>query len=76
MFYERIRLLRKEKQWTQQQAADRLHISRSTYSKYENGKNAITATMLVELAYIYHTSVDYLLDCTNNPSPYPPRKIK
>ncbi len=35
-FGERLRRLRKAKGWTQQRLADRIHVDRTTYNKYEN----------------------------------------
>ena len=44
----------------------------NTYSQYENGKIAWTAELLIKLSDYYHVSIDYLLDRTNDPTPYPP----
>lgn len=74
MKLERIRALREDKDWTQQDLADMLHICRSTYSAYENGTNAIPLETLVELAHIYHTNMDYLSGLTDISTPYPPKK--
>ena len=40
MVRTRIRDLREDRDWTQKELADRLKISRSAYSAYENGANA------------------------------------
>lgn len=76
MIYRRIKDLREDKDWTQQDLSDMLHISRSSYSAYENGANAFPIEVLIKLAYIHNTSVDYLLDLTDNPNPYERKKIK
>ena len=68
--YERIRALRQDRDWTQQFVADQLFINRRTYSAYENGVNAMSPEILIKLARLYHTSVDYLLGLTGNPVPY------
>lgn len=39
----------------------RLKISRSAYSAYENGANALPLEILIALADLYQVSVDYLL---------------
>ena len=70
MIYERIRNLREDRDWTQQQVADLLHINRRTYSAYENGVNAMSPEILIQLAQIHHTSVDYLLGLTDVKKPY------
>lgn len=70
MIYERIRNLREDKDWTQQYIADLLHINRRTYSAYENGVNSMSPEILISLAKIHKTSIDYLLGLTDNPKPY------
>lgn len=70
MKYERIKDLREDLDLTQKSIAGLLHISRSAYSAYENGANAIPIEILVKLSKLHNTSVDYLLGLTNNPIPY------
>lgn len=60
----------------QQYVADRLFIHRRTYSAYENGVNAITPELLIQIAQLYGTSVDYLLGLTDSPDPYPKKAQK
>ena len=38
---------------------------------YENGVNVITPELLIQLAALYQTSVDYLLGLTSVKDPYP-----
>ena len=76
MKLERIRALREDRDWTRQALADRLHINRRTYSAYENGVNAVPLEILAELARIYRTSADYLLELTDEPAPCPPGRKK
>ena len=76
MIYQRIKDLRKDKDWTQRQMAEMLHISRSSYSAYENGTNAFPIEVLKSLAVLYGTSIDYLLEMTDNPKPYERKKTK
>ncbi len=70
MIYKRIRDLREDKDMTQQDMADILHINRRTYSAYENGINSMTPETLCKIADFYGTSVDYLLNRTDKPEPY------
>ena len=70
MIYERIRNLREDKDLTQKQVADRLFINRRTYGAYENGVNAMPVEILIQLAQMHHTSIDYLLGVTDSPAPY------
>lgn len=51
-----------------------LYLNRRTYSAYENGVNAITPELLIQLADLYQTSVDYLLGLTSVKEPYPRSK--
>ena len=74
MNIDRIRALREDSDWSQQDLADMLHINRRTYSAYENGVNAIPLDILVKLTDIYKTSVDYLLGLTDVRDPYPRKK--
>ncbi|MFS0728370.1 helix-turn-helix domain-containing protein [Paenibacillus sp. 1P07SE] len=73
--YERIRALREDKDWTQQQMADILQINQGTYSRYEASDN-IPLKVLVQLADLHQTSTDYLLNNTDEKKPYPPSKKK
>ena len=70
MKYERIRNLREDKDMTQTQIADLLHISQRTYSRYENDELTIPIEILSQLADIHNTSVDYLINRTNIKKPY------
>lgn len=74
MIFKRLKNLREDKDWTQQHIADMLHISRSTYSAYENGANAVPLDVLIQLAQIHNTSIDFLLEQTDDPRPYTRRK--
>ncbi len=67
--YQHIRDLREDADLTQQQVADVLHVSQTTYSRYESGALDIPSQALVQLAKFYKTSVDYLLDLTQNRAP-------
>ena len=70
MIYERIRNLREDKDWTQQQMADKLFINRRTYSSYETGVRSMSPEILIKLAEIHGVSVDYLLGVTDKKEPY------
>jgi len=71
VIYYNIRNLREDNDWTQQYVADCLGINRRTYSAYETGVNSMTPETLIQLAELYHTSVDYLLGLTRETTPYP-----
>jgi len=67
MAYQRIRDLREDHDWNQTTVAKKLNMSQTGYSKYETGENDIPTRVLIELANLYGTSIDYLLGQTNNP---------
>ena len=67
MKYPRIRDLREDRDWNQVTVAKMLNMSQTGYSKYETGENDIPTHVLIDLANIYGTSIDYLLGQTNNP---------
>lgn len=60
--YERIRNLREDMDMTQQTMADKLFINRRTYSSYETGVRGIPIEVLSQIADIFETSTDYLID--------------
>lgn len=72
--YPRIRDLREDRDWSQKELAEQLGMSQTGYSKYETGENDVPVRVLVALAEIYGTSVDYLLGRTDVSQPYPRKK--
>ena len=58
---ERLLLLRKEHELTQEDAARELGISMKSYCRYEKNGREPAAPILVEMAKFYHVSRDYLL---------------
>ena len=73
--YQRLRDLREDKSLTQKEIGKILNMSQTGYNQYEIGKNDIPTKVLIELSNFYNTSVDYLLGLTNEPKPYPRKKI-
>ena len=65
----RLRELREDSDYNQTQIAKILNISQRTYSSYETGDRTIPYSALVKLARFYHTSVDYILDMTDQFKP-------
>jgi len=70
----RLRDLREDKDLTQKELADYLHIRQNTYSQYETEQRQIPIELLIQLARFYNTSVDYLLSLTDEAIPYPRKK--
>ncbi len=62
--------MREDRDWNQTTVARMLEMSQTGYSKYETGENDIPTQVLIRLARIYGTSVDYLLGETDNPKRY------
>ncbi len=72
--YQRLRDLREDMDINQTQLAKMLGMSQTGYSKYETGENDIPTAILIKLARIYHTSVDYILGITDETKPYPAKR--
>lgn len=72
--YSRIREFREDKNMTQTYIARYLGMSQTGYSKYETGENDIPTPVLIALAQLHHTSIDYLLGLTDESKPYPRAK--
>ncbi len=73
--YHRIRDLREDKDLTQTQIAEYLNCSQRIYSNYERGDVDIPTQILIKLAKLHDTSVDYLLGITDERKPYPKKLI-
>lgn len=69
--YQRLRNMREDLDLPQRTLAELLHVSQTTYSRYESGALDIPSAALIALARFYDTSVDYLLGLTDDPVPYP-----
>lgn len=71
---EHIRALREDRDLKQKDLAEFLKITQPTYSDYERGNVNIPIATLKKLALFYDTSIDYMLDLTDDPRPYPRKK--
>lgn len=69
-FYKRIRELREDNDLKQRELAQILCCSQRVYSNYERGDLDIPTEVLIKLARHYGTSVDYILNLTNDKRPY------
>ena len=65
LIFKRLKDLREDNDYTQQQIADMLYINRRTYSSYETGMAGLPVEILIKLADIYNTSTDYILERTD-----------
>ena len=69
-----IKLIRVTKDYTQLKVQMDTGISQSTLSKYETGELLPTTDNLMILAQYYKTSMDFLMDMTDEQKPYPPKR--
>ena len=69
--YNRLKDLREDHDYTQQQVAAAIGITQRKYSYIETGMQQLTAEVLVSLARFYAVCVDYLLGETDEPCRYP-----
>lgn len=67
MYFKRLYDLRIDNDLTQQQVANYLMCNRQVYARYERGLREIPVSMLIKLADLYKTSIDYILERTDNP---------
>lgn len=70
----RLKDIREDRDITQTQLAEILHIKQNTYSQYENGQRGLPVDVLVKLADYFNTSTDYILGITDESQPYPRNK--
>lgn len=59
-FQERIRLLRKQKGYTQQQLADIFHLSKSNINYYEKSTRAPSPDTFIKYADEFNVTIDFL----------------
>ena len=70
MMFKRMRDMREDRDLTQEQLDDYLKIHQTTYSDYEIGNLNVPIDVLIKLAEFYNTSIDYLVEVTDNPKRY------
>ena len=69
--YNRLKDLREDHDYTQQQVAAAIGNTQRKYRYIEPGMQPLPAEVLVSLARFYAVSVDYLLGETDEPCRYP-----
>lgn len=72
--WEHLRGLREDKDLSQEEMAKLMNVHQTTYSGYELGSLNIPLDRLINLSKYFNTSVDYLLDLTDETKPYPRRR--
>ncbi len=68
--YKRIKDLREDNDKKQIEIAEIIETSQQYYSEYEKGKRPIPVEKLKKLAIFYNTSIDYIVELTDEKSPY------
>lgn len=58
---KRIADLRKKRSWTQPMLADKMSVSQSTITMWENDKRAVSSEDVKKLAKLFGTTTDYIL---------------
>lgn len=66
-FGDRLQLLRKSKQISQQQLAEYLGLTKSTISRIESAQRAASIEVIYQLAEYFDVSIDYLVGRTDEP---------
>ena len=69
IMYSRLRDLREDHDLSQRELGEAINVPQRSYSYYECGQHMIPPEVLCRLADYYHTSVDYLLGRTDDPTP-------
>lgn len=67
-YYKRLREMREDHDLSQAQVAQHLGMKQPQYFRYEQGYRDLPTDILIRLADLYHTSTDYLLERTDDPS--------
>lgn len=70
-YNERIREIREEHSYTQQQIANLLNVGQRTYCDYESGKTRIPVDSIIILAKHYNVSMDYITGVSNQKGHFP-----
>ena len=69
-YRDRIRALREDNDYTQNQIANILNICQRTYADYELGKTRIPIDSLIKLAKYYDVDMNYISGTSNDKKPF------
>ena len=70
MYLKRVRELRESKKLTQSDVCKFIGIQQPQYNRYETGKRDFPLAYIVEVALLFNTSVDYILELSDEIKPY------
>lgn len=65
-YYKRLKELRVDNDYTQEQLVSILKMHKTTYTNYEQGKREIPFSLVIKLAKLYNVSTDYIGEISNN----------
>lgn len=60
-FSQKLKRLRREKNWTQEKFAEEIGVKRLAVNKYESGQSKPSAETLQRISEVFGVSIDYLL---------------
>lgn len=58
---DKLKTLRQNKRWTQKELAEKINTDKYNISRYECGLTTPSLDMIIKLANIFQTSIDYLV---------------
>ncbi|WP_285768466.1 helix-turn-helix transcriptional regulator [Peribacillus sp. SI8-4] len=58
---ERLKQEREKRNWSQNDLAEKIHVSRQSVSKWETGKNYPSIEVIIQLSDLFHITIDELL---------------
>lgn len=67
--YTRLKELREQKGWSKNYAAEEMGIAQSVYLRYESGESKPSYSAIRNMALTLGTSVEYLTNKVDDPSP-------
>lgn len=65
-YYRRLKDLREDHDLTQNQLVEKLHMHKTTYTNYEQGKRELPLSIAIKIAKFYGVTLDYLAGLSNN----------
>ena len=68
IFGKRIYQMRKKYGWKQAELGEKVGLTHKAISTIESGKRGTSVEKLMEFAYLFRVSVDYLLGITDDPT--------
>ena len=70
MYLKRVKELRESRNLTQNDVCKVIGIQQPQYNRYETGKRDFPLAYIVEVALLFNTSVDYILELSDDAKPY------